>query len=320
LVQAARAYGYADRIVADIPRRCYTVSADLHQPLGNAARQVLRHRVDQVWHCAGSLRYHRRDRDLIHRTNVEGTARLLGLAGDIGASAFHYISSAYVAGTTDGLIPERRANLARARNAYEESKIRAEELVLSTNRFRTTVLRPSVVIGHSRTAAVSGSLSGIYGLAFSLGRHARHHSGSGGIRLHMDRTATANLVPVDQVAAEAVACGLAGRHNEIFHIVGEPTVEVPVLIEQICRTLDLGAVTFVDHADDLREADRRLADRMAYYLSYMWGDKVFDRTNTNRVVGPAAAAFAGRPTLEEALGWYARAYPVADAVAVGTGA
>lgn len=317
LVEAARVYGLPDAMMSDILRRCHVVPADLHEPL-DAARTLLRSGVHHIWHCAGSLRYHERDRALAHRTNVDGTARLLELAGDIGVSGFHYVSSAYVAGTTEGLIPERPADLSRARNAYEESKIRAEELVLSAQGFRTTVLRPSVVVGHSATAAVSGSLSGVYGLAFSLVRYAHQRTGLGGIRMYIDPAATANLVPIDQVAAEAVTCGTAGSHNEIFHLVGAPTVPVSALIEEICRAFHLGPVSFVDSPADLRDLDRRLAERMSYYMSYMWGDKDFDRRNTDRVVGRASTArFAGRPPLDEALDWYARTFPVVDVVGTG---
>ncbi|GIJ43676.1 hypothetical protein Val02_05620 [Virgisporangium aliadipatigenens] len=316
LAEAARAYGLPAQVVPEIPRRCQVVPADLHRPL-DAARHALRHGVAHVWHCAGSLRYHERDRALVHRTNVEGTARLLDLAGEVGAAAFHYVSSAYVAGTAHGVIPERPADPAKARNAYEESKIAAENLVLSANAFRTTVLRPSVVIGHSRTAAVSGSLSGLYGLGFALSRYAHQHRGPDGIRLHVDPGATANLVPVDQVGAEAVRCGLDGRHGEIFHLVGAPAVPVTTLIAEICRTFGLGPVSFVDSAAELRDSDLRLADRMSYYLSYMWGDRVFDRSNTDRVVGRASAArFAGRPAPAEALRWYADSFPSAARVGV----
>lgn len=314
LADAARAYGYPDSLEPDIARRCHLVPADLQQSLAGARRALQRHGVEHVWHCAGSLRYHDRDRRLIHQTNVDGTARLLQLAGDVGAAGFHYVSTAYVAGTSDGLILEDRADPAAAQNAYEQSKVRAEELVLSATGLRTTVLRPSVVIGHSRTAAVSGNLSGIYSLGFSLGRHARSHREPGGIRLHMDPGASANLVPIDQVAAETVACGLAGRQHEIFHLVGQPTVTVGALIEEICRTLGVGPVTFVDHAAGLRESDRRLAEKMAYYLSYLRGNKVFDRTNTNRVVGTAADRYAGRPGLDEVWRWYAERFPSADPV------
>jgi len=305
LTDAARAYGYPEAIKRDIARRCRLVPADLHHPLKVALR------VDQVWHCAGSLRYHERDRRLVHQTNVDGTAHLLQFAAANGAKALHYVSTAYVAGTRDGLIREDRAHLDKAQNAYEESKVRAEELVLSTTAFRTTVLRPSVVIGHSRTAAVSGNLSGIYSLGLSLARHVRE---PGGIRMCIDPQATANLVPIDQVAAEAVACGQAGRPHEIFHLVGWPTVPVRTLIEGICRALDVGPVTFVDRVTDLRESDRRLADRMAYYLSYMRGDKVFDRANTDRVVGTAADRYAGRPALDEVWRWYTERFPPAETV------
>jgi nucleoside-diphosphate-sugar epimerase len=300
LTDAARAYGYPEAIGSAIARRCRLVPADLHQPLAAALR------VDQVWHCAGSLRYHERDRQLIDRTNVDGTAHLLQFAADAGATGFHYVSTAYVAGTRDGLIRENRARLDTTQNAYEKSKVRAEDLVLSTTAFRTTVLRPSVVIGHSRTAAVSGNLSGVYSLGLSLARHARE---PGGIRMHIDPRASANLVPIDQVAAEAVACGHAGRWREIFHLVGWPTVPVRTLLQEICRALGVGPVTFVDRAADLRDSDRRLADRMAYYLSYMRGDKVFDRTNTDRVVGAAADRYAGRPALEDLWRWYTERFP-----------
>jgi hypothetical protein len=74
-------------------------------------------------------------------------------------------------------------------------------------------------------------------------------------------------------------------------------------------------VTFVDSVADLRAGDRRLAEKMSYYLSYMRGNKVFDRTNTNRVVGDAADRYAGRPTLDEVWRWYAGKFPTADLVA-----
>src|SRR5262249_34846551 len=106
LGQAAIAYGVEESITAIIADRCQTVDADLDDPLDDVAAELVG-RVDQIWHCAASLRYQERDRQAAERTNVGGTERMLRLAATVGASAFHHVSTAYVVGDTDGDLPER---------------------------------------------------------------------------------------------------------------------------------------------------------------------------------------------------------------------
>jgi thioester reductase-like protein len=155
LAEAAVAYGVDDSLRAAIARRCRAVTADLHAPLDEVAATLIG-QVDQVWHCAASLRYLERDRKEIERTNVHGTDRMLRFAATVGANAFHYVSTAYVVGDADGHLPERPLGTAASNNAYEETKLAAEALVLreAVPWLRVTILRPSVVVGHSVTSAV----------------------------------------------------------------------------------------------------------------------------------------------------------------------
>ncbi|MEV4350939.1 SDR family oxidoreductase [Actinoplanes sp. NPDC049596] len=292
LREAAGAYGAEAPVREAIATRCHAVHGDLAQDLGHVAAGWAGS-VDQVWHCAASLRFLERDRALIERVNVDGTVRLLGLAAQLRATAFHYMSTAYVVGEATGEIRAAPVETATANNVYEESKLEAERAVLgfASAGIRVTVLRPSIVVGHSRTYAVSGTRSGFYGLAAALERyHDREDLPPGPVRVLAPSDGTFDLVPVDQVAREAVLCGLRGEPGGIYHLTSGRPLPVPVVLAAITRTTEVAPVALVGDAGDLRSpVEQRLGRTLGFYRVYMHGDKRFDRRRTDAIAGPAAA-------------------------------
>ncbi|MEU9117258.1 SDR family oxidoreductase [Streptomyces sp. NPDC048483] len=116
--------------------------------LDAGAYRALARRVDTVLHCAAVTRFDA-DPQTLHRVNVAGTRRVAQFAADAGSRLF-FMSSAFTA----------RAHLAGGKghgapaNQYVLSKVAAEE-ALAESGVPVVVLRPSILIGDSRTGRMS---------------------------------------------------------------------------------------------------------------------------------------------------------------------
>jgi nucleoside-diphosphate-sugar epimerase/ubiquinone/menaquinone biosynthesis C-methylase UbiE len=111
--------------------------------------------VDDIVHLASLLKFGEDARARVMRTNLEGTQHLLAIAQKYGCGRFHYVSTAYVCGKHDGLVPET-LHLMKPdfHNAYEESKWLTENEVHTwqlNTRIPATILRPSIVIKEGPT-------------------------------------------------------------------------------------------------------------------------------------------------------------------------
>jgi nucleoside-diphosphate-sugar epimerase len=90
--------------------------------------------------------------------NVDGTRHVLDFAADASElRSFAYVGTAYVAGERTGLIREDELAVGQGyRNTYEQSKAEAEALVRSRmDSLPGVILRPSIIVGDSRTGATS---------------------------------------------------------------------------------------------------------------------------------------------------------------------
>jgi thioester reductase-like protein len=107
------------------------VQGDITLPmLGLSSRRFRRlaWQVDMVFHCAAVTDFEQRSH--LFRTNVEGTRHLLQFALLGRKKHFHHVSSAYVAGKSNGTFYEEDLNKRQGfNNSYEESKFNSETLV-----------------------------------------------------------------------------------------------------------------------------------------------------------------------------------------------
>jgi len=151
----------ADAIVPAADRsRVQVYSGDVSLPncgLDDAAWQRLSSETTRVIHSAATVRFDHSLAEARH-INVEGTRRLLDFAaGARQLRSLAYVGTAYVAGERSDLVLESELAIGQSyRNTYEQTKAEAEALVRSRlGSLPGVILRPSIIVGDSRTGVTS---------------------------------------------------------------------------------------------------------------------------------------------------------------------
>jgi nucleoside-diphosphate-sugar epimerase len=288
LLQAAEGSG-RPHLAGPIARRCKAVSGDLTAPYWGIAPESA-WPVDEVWHSAASLKFEQEAREEIERHNVEGTRHTLDLARTAGCRVFNYVSTAYVAGTRRGCILEELPKPdVVANNCYEQSKIEAERAVASSG-LRHRILRPGIVVGYSDTKFTSSD-SGFYGYAKRLRQLARYVESRNDtevlekLQIPGEPNAPIALVPVDVVAASAVAISLSPSEAEVFHLTIANPPTVGEAESALRRELGMPGPRIVERPDFHSPYDAIVAKGLEFYRSYIRGAKIFDRHNTEAAIG-----------------------------------
>src|ERR1039457_450520 len=140
--------------------RVQVYSGDVGQPncgLDPTAYQRLTAETTRVIHSAATVRFDH-SLDEARRINVEGTRRVLDFAAAAPQlRSLAYVGTAYVAGERADLVREDELAAGQGyRNTYEQTKAEAEALVRSyLGSLPGVILRPSIIVGDSRTGATS---------------------------------------------------------------------------------------------------------------------------------------------------------------------
>jgi len=234
--------------------------------------------------------------------NVEGTKNLLELCTALGIGEFHHISTAFVCGERLGPIREDELDRGQTfHNDYEKSKCEAERRVVAARNLWTTIYRPSVIIGDSRSGFTS-SYHGLYRflelgtrLASSpvpptpapAGSPARNAGGRGRrvlpLRLPFTGDELRNLVPVDWVARAIVAIVNQPRHHgRTYHLVARRPTSVRDIKEVAEDVLAIDGVSWAKSGTQPvpTPLEEVFLDQLREYWPYMHGDPVFDCRNT----------------------------------------
>jgi long-chain acyl-CoA synthetase len=288
----------SNRIVPEEYRsRVQVYSGDVSLPncgLDQAAWDRLSSEVTRVIHSAATVRF---DHTLeeARRINVEGTRRLLDFAaGARNLKSMAYVGTAYVAGERTGLVREDELNVGqRFRNTYEQSKSEAEALVRSRlGSLPAVILRPSIIVGDSRTGVTSSFKMMYWPLKIYARRLWRTVPG------YPD--AVLDIVPVDYVAsavarlafddaalgstvhlcagprASATIAQVAQRAAEYFQV-REPRYVDPDFFFAAIRP-----ILFLT----LWGRKRRILRDGRAYRDYFTMKMQFDTTNAERLLGP----------------------------------
>lgn len=316
LRHAARAAGRGSELDQAIGQRCRAVDGDVQsENCGTLAGAFPC--PDEFWHAAASLHFEDRYAAQIFRTNVDGTRNALTLARRVGVEGhFNYVSTAYVSGCRMGVIREEITPGQAANNPYERSKIKAEEIVDQSLDLRVRIFRPSIVIGHSLTHAVSSGFSGLYGLMRRmlrlrqlLDRLQDRLSERAEVRVMFDPETRLNLIPVDVVARQMVNISRSGSRAAVFHITNPIPPTAAEALSAICRGLELRPPSAVSDSLGLSWIDQKVEEGLAFYKSYFRGTRLFDRSNSDQALGGTAPEPGYRmdaAALGEYVRWYAR--------------
>ncbi len=148
--------------------------------------------------------------------NVDGTRRVVELAGRLDVGCLHHVSSVAVAGEHRGLFTEDMFDEGQElASPYHRTKFEAEQIVRTEAEVPWRVYRPAIVVGHSVTGEID-KIDGPYYL-FELIRRAANLPSL--LRIAAPDMGRTNVVPVDYVAdAMAHLIGLDGVDGQAFHL------------------------------------------------------------------------------------------------------
>ena len=300
-------------IEGDIKERNLLLKEDICRKLEN--------KIDEVWHCAAALSFDEMNAEETKAINIEGTKNVFAFACKIGARKFHFISTAYVCGDRKGTVFENELDCGQKfKNTYEKSKYEAEKLVKEYGRkynLQTTIYRPSIVLGDSKTGFTSNFM-GYYYIArvlfllkmkFSneLKKNPDKYATNGiclvnenlslPVRIPCSNTSTVNLVNVDHLAEQITAIAQSKESNgKVFHIVNpNPPVSrflcentLNILGIEGCRFVNLPKYTELEPVDKvITQIERDIYKNCKSYIPYMLNEPIFDNSNVRHVLGSA---------------------------------
>ncbi len=295
LVQAKFAGAARERVralEADDPGlagRIDLVEGDLTAPdLGLADRAGLVGSTTEVWHLAAVYDLSV-PREVGMAVNVDGTRNVLRFAEECaGLTRHHYVSTCYVSGRFCG--PFRETDLDRGQrfnNYYEETKFLAEMDVATAREggMPTTVYRPSIVVGDSRTGDTQ-KYDGPYFLLQWLLRQPRWAL----VPVVGDPTAVRlNVVPSDFVLdAIGHLSGLDTSAGVTYQLADPRPLTVDELLDEMCRATDRRGIRVplphrlttwsLDHIPPLARAVGIPASAVEYFTH----PTHYDTTNADR--------------------------------------
>jgi thioester reductase-like protein len=165
-----------------------------------AINDELKRNITHVFHLAAIYDLAVK-KDPAYNVNVNGTKQVNDWVTSLKSlQRYIYFSSAYVSGTREGRIYEHELAEGQSfRNHYEHTKFQAEMLVEDfKKKMPTTIIRPAVVRGHSKTGETN-KFDGIYFMLNLLDRLSYLPS----VPYFSEGTAEGNFVPQDYVLRAA---------------------------------------------------------------------------------------------------------------------
>ena len=262
-------------------------SGDLLQPEG---LEELYGRCKSVIHCAASLTFYGPRGEEPWISNVDGTKRILDFCDAAGVTDMHYVSTAYVAGSSKMFYEHDLDAGQELRNDYEKSKFEAESIVRSADFLkRLTVYRPSIVVGDSITGFTT-TFHGFYAvlkLAHTMVSRLQMGSTSGRnllSALGMNGSERKNFVPVDWVTDVFDYIFLNPElHGQTYHLTTPNPPLLTDFVDMVQDAVETWSTLANEH--DPQRADeewffKHYANEVQIYRAYLQDDPLFDSTNT----------------------------------------
>jgi dTDP-4-dehydrorhamnose reductase len=277
----------------------------------NLEMQHWRGKIDEVFHCASSVKF---DEALANETtfvNIHGTQNVLDFAKDMKIPEVHYVSTAYVAGDAE-VFSEHDMDIGqKCRNVYERTKLEAEKLVKNWKFGNHSIYRLGIVVGDTVTG-YTPSFNGFYVFASrywqlkqmlackraDLGENKANEicfKPNGILSLpvwaRFSPESTLNIVPIDW-ASEMLA-KLAGipADGHVFHVVHPEPPKVLWLNDVSLRHLGITDFRYGIPPDShgsksLLGKLQKILDRgIAPYIPYIDHEAKFEVSNLPRVLG-----------------------------------
>jgi nucleoside-diphosphate-sugar epimerase len=269
--------------------RIQILRGDLNKPylgIDSKYRKSLRGIINEIWHMAASTSFENSKRDEIFATNLYGTRNVIDVAKEwSGLDRIIYMGTAYVCGTDQREIPETglEKNGRKFKNPYEESKLISEEEVRKSE-LPFVVLRPSIIVGDSRTGEAQGERRMVYGYLRGLYQAAMmsfdsprdinfwnywkkvgngHDIREFPIRLRSNPDTTKNFVPIDDVVNVTMdVIESKDSLGKTYNIVNENNLTMREIVDAMQRSLKITGANQIPNWE--KTADATIAERAAF--------------------------------------------------------
>jgi thioester reductase-like protein len=247
-------------------------------------RERLMHEVDVIFHAAAVITLSGAERET-QAVNVQGTRSVLDFAmacRERGClSRVVHVSTVAVAGNRHGMIYEDELNKGQAfNNPYEKSKFEAEKIAAQYRErgLPITVVRPSMVIGSSRTGFTNN---------FNIFYFQLRLLSQGVLETIPHREdATYNLIPAD-LAARAI-CLIASSpeaENRTYHIINTHDLSVQHFFEKVSGYLGYKKPRFISPSDVSPAALAGVRGKiLSIYYPYITARKTFDASHARAIL------------------------------------
>ncbi len=260
-------------------------------------------RLDACFHLAARTDFKESRRPETFQANLDGTRNLVAFlqALDRPGRLFH-VSTAYVAGVRPGqtIREEILGPAPRFCNPYEESKYAAERVVAASG-LDWTILRPSIIVGDSRSGAAESDKM-IYGalkvlarfrgmLEARYGRSGMNAIPAGAFAVLGHDDVEKNLICVDDLIRLMLAVVRAAPEpGSVFHLVNPRTVSVRELYSAMVELLGITCLRLAPSLPErLSEEEEALRHGIEVYEPYIFSQEpVFDTARTRALLGDAA--------------------------------
>lgn len=223
----------ANRILSEQSwgERCEVVSGDITDPkLGftSSVHESLVSTVTHVWHLAAIYDL-TVDESLAYKVNVMGTVHILDFCeACANFERLNYVSTCYVAGKRSGTVFEDELDEGQSHfNHYESTKFWAEMEVKRRETVPSCVLRPAIIVGHSKTGETDK-----YDGPYYLFKMLKKLPSWVPIPNLGDASANVNMVPIDYAVRALTVLGLADEAlGRTFHVADPNPMTPPEIVD-----------------------------------------------------------------------------------------
>jgi nucleoside-diphosphate-sugar epimerase len=272
----------------------------------------LKNSVSDIIHSASETSFSEKMRSELEKVNIYGLRNVLDFAKSSNVQVFHYISTAYTAGITSGICPEKLHFTKEFYNAYEETKNIAEHICseyCSLNGIGLNIYRPSIVYGHSetgRTRKFNAFYYPVKALSYIKDIMTKDIDKRGGkraeamsvvrkpdgkiympIRFFTKRSGKIDLIPVDFFTEAFCTLMEKGEKNRIYHIAGGNPCGLTELLEFTGRYFGIeGLKAVYDQVpyESKTPLEKLFNSYIKMYLPYISDERDFDLSNSKDIL------------------------------------
>jgi dTDP-4-dehydrorhamnose reductase len=265
--------------------------------------------VDSVIHCASDTSFSESKREKVMAANIDNLNGILEFSKNAHVDFFHYISTAYVAGSGVTYCKETLSSVKTFTNVYEESKAEAEKIIslfCEKNSISLSIIRPSIVYGDSKSGRSlkfnalyfpvrsAQSIRDIY--LNDLQNNGGLKAAKNGIfidkegylflplKIYLPCEGDINIIPVDYFVNTTIKIIESCSINGIYHLTSPFRTTMKIVAkyyEQLMKVRGVEIIYGQMPEDLIRNPAEELFDRFIEpYRPYLSDNRVFDRTNT----------------------------------------